>query len=98
MSQQAAHTVLHRQRRYNSGKLEEVLQKDNLERECMEEVCSMEEAREVFEHDEKTVGCTQTHTQIVHSVSIQNIYKGLLLTLMFLSQMEFWVGYIGETS
>ncbi|KAG7217086.1 hypothetical protein INR49_027626 [Caranx melampygus] len=55
VSQQAAHTVLHRQRRYNSGKLEEVLQKDNLERECMEEVCSMEEAREVFEHDERTM-------------------------------------------
>ncbi|XP_028277207.1 coagulation factor IXb [Parambassis ranga] len=54
VSQQTAHTVLRRQRRYNSP-LEEVLHKDNLERECREEVCSMEEAREVFENDEKTM-------------------------------------------
>lgn len=57
MSQQAANTVLLRQRRYNSGHLEEVLYKDNLERECKEELCTMEEAREVFEDNEKTVGC-----------------------------------------
>lgn len=62
MSQQAANTVLLRQRRYNSGHLEE-LQKDNLERECKEERCTMEEAREVFEDDEKTVGCVgNAHT------------------------------------
>ncbi|XP_045895566.1 coagulation factor IXb [Micropterus dolomieu] len=54
VSPQAAHTVLRRQRRYNSGHLEE-FQKDNLERECKEEVCSIEEAREVFENDEKTM-------------------------------------------
>ncbi|CAG5872329.1 unnamed protein product [Menidia menidia] len=55
VSQQTAHMVLHRQRRFNSGHLEEILKKDNLERECYEEVCSMEEAREVFENDEKTM-------------------------------------------
>uniref|UniRef100_A0A3P9H2P2 Coagulation factor IX n=1 Tax=Oryzias latipes TaxID=8090 RepID=A0A3P9H2P2_ORYLA len=55
VSQQVAHTVLHRQRRYNTGRLEEFLQKDNLERECKEEVCTMEEAREVFENDEETM-------------------------------------------
>ncbi|XP_034033990.1 coagulation factor IXb [Thalassophryne amazonica] len=55
VSQQSAHTVLHRQRRHNSGHLEEILHKDNLERECKEEVCTMEEAREVFENDEKTM-------------------------------------------
>uniref|UniRef100_A0A3B5BI18 Coagulation factor IX n=1 Tax=Stegastes partitus TaxID=144197 RepID=A0A3B5BI18_9TELE len=54
VSQQAANTVLRRLRRYNSG-LEEVLHKDNLERECREETCSFEEAREVFENDEKTM-------------------------------------------
>lgn len=64
MSQQAANAVLLRRRRYNSGHLEE-FQKDNLERECKEEQCTMEEAREVFEDDEKTVGCvcTNTHTR-----------------------------------
>lgn len=58
MSQQAAHTVLLRRRRYNSGHLEEILHKANLERECREELCNMEEAREVFENDERTVRCT----------------------------------------
>ncbi|XP_015229379.1 PREDICTED: coagulation factor IX-like [Cyprinodon variegatus] len=54
ISQQTAHVVLKRQRRYNSGRLEEILQKANLERECREEQCNMEEAREWFEDDEKT--------------------------------------------
>ncbi|XP_020512713.2 coagulation factor IXb [Labrus bergylta] len=55
LSQQVANAVLIRTRRYNSGHLEEVLSKDNLERECKEEMCTMEEAREVFENDEKTM-------------------------------------------
>ena len=29
--------------------------KDNLERECKEEQCTLEEAREVFENEEQTV-------------------------------------------
>uniref|UniRef100_UPI0037E8EBD6 coagulation factor IXb n=1 Tax=Semicossyphus pulcher TaxID=241346 RepID=UPI0037E8EBD6 len=55
VSQQVANAVLIRQRRYNSGHLEEVLYKDNLERECKEELCTMEEAREWFEDDDKTM-------------------------------------------
>ncbi|XP_063169805.1 coagulation factor IX-like [Candoia aspera] len=54
INQEEASTVLHRHRRFNTGRLEEVLQ-GSLERECMEEVCSYEEAREVFENDEKTM-------------------------------------------
>lgn len=49
-----ANTMLHRQRRANSGFLEE-MQQGNLERECIEEICDYEEAREVFEDDDKTV-------------------------------------------
>uniref|UniRef100_A0A3P8XBR8 Coagulation factor IX n=1 Tax=Esox lucius TaxID=8010 RepID=A0A3P8XBR8_ESOLU len=49
-----ANGVLRRQRRHNTGAFEELL-KGNLERECLEERCSFEEAREVFEHDEKTM-------------------------------------------
>lgn len=49
-----AHDVLIRTRRYNTGWLEE-LQMGDLRRECLEEKCSYEEAREVFEHDETTV-------------------------------------------
>ncbi|XP_037619147.1 coagulation factor VII [Sebastes umbrosus] len=48
-----AHGVLVRTRRYNSGWLEE-LQMGDLKRECLEEKCSYEEAREVFEHTETT--------------------------------------------
>uniref|UniRef100_A0A3Q3WQT8 Coagulation factor VII n=1 Tax=Mola mola TaxID=94237 RepID=A0A3Q3WQT8_MOLML len=48
-----AHDVLVRTRRYNSGWLEE-LQVGDLKRECLEEICSYEEAREVFEHTETT--------------------------------------------
>uniref|UniRef100_A0A672YQ35 Coagulation factor VII n=1 Tax=Sphaeramia orbicularis TaxID=375764 RepID=A0A672YQ35_9TELE len=48
-----AHVVLVRTRRYNSGWLEE-LQRGDLKRECLEEICSYEEAREVFEHTEIT--------------------------------------------
>ncbi|XP_076017496.1 coagulation factor IX-like [Genypterus blacodes] len=54
VSQRSADTVLRRHRRFNSGHLEEMM-KDNLERECIEEKCSPEEAREVFENDEKTM-------------------------------------------
>ncbi|GAA6227502.1 uncharacterized protein LOC108877172 [Lates japonicus] len=48
-----ANTVLQRWRRANSGFLEE-LKQGNLERECIEEICDYEEAREVFEDDGKT--------------------------------------------
>uniref|UniRef100_A0A3Q2PTE9 Gla domain-containing protein n=1 Tax=Fundulus heteroclitus TaxID=8078 RepID=A0A3Q2PTE9_FUNHE len=44
-------SVLRRWRRANSGFLEE-LKQGNLERECVEEICDYEEAREVFEDDQ----------------------------------------------
>lgn len=49
-----AHGILVRTRRYNTGWLEE-LQRGDLKRECLEERCSYEEAREVFKHTEATV-------------------------------------------
>ncbi|XP_056450780.1 coagulation factor IXb [Gadus chalcogrammus] len=54
LPRRSANGVLRRQRRYNTGRLEE-LQRDNLERECLEERCNMEEAREVFENNERTM-------------------------------------------
>ncbi|KAL4636286.1 coagulation factor VII-like [Arapaima gigas] len=48
-----AHALLPRVRRANWGYLEE-LKQGNLERECMEELCDYEEAREVFEDDTNT--------------------------------------------
>lgn len=49
-----ANSIIKRQRRANSLLLEEVLQ-GSLERECLEERCTQEEAREVFENDEMLV-------------------------------------------
>lgn len=48
-----AHGVLGRWRRASSHLLEEIFE-GNLERECYEEVCAYEEAREVFEDDRNT--------------------------------------------
>lgn len=53
-----AHEIFTRTKRANSGWFEE-LKVGNLERECLEEKCSYEEAREVFEHDEATVSITK---------------------------------------
>lgn len=53
LQQSTAHSVLRRLRRANYL-LEEVKQ-GNIQRECREEICSYEEAREAFENDEKTV-------------------------------------------
>uniref|UniRef100_A0A8C5N2C5 Coagulation factor IX n=1 Tax=Leptobrachium leishanense TaxID=445787 RepID=A0A8C5N2C5_9ANUR len=47
-------SILMRHKRYNTGRLEEFVE-GNLERECNEEKCSYEEAREIYENDEKTV-------------------------------------------
>lgn len=52
-----ASAVLGRWRRAGSYLLEEIFE-GNLEKECYEEICAYEEAREVFEHDEDTVSCS----------------------------------------
>ncbi|NXY90639.1 PROZ protein, partial [Alcedo cyanopectus] len=54
-----ANNVIKRQRRASSLLLEEVLQ-GSLERECLEERCTYEEAREVFENDEMLVSILLT--------------------------------------
>ncbi|KAJ3588588.1 hypothetical protein NHX12_012180 [Muraenolepis orangiensis] len=54
LSGRAADSVLRRQRRHNTGVFEEFKEGD-LERECLEERCDLEEAREVFENDHKTM-------------------------------------------
>lgn len=50
-----------RQKRANSF-FEEIMMKASLERECMEEKCSYEEAREVFEDDKRTMGFWNVYT------------------------------------
>lgn len=53
INREHANNVLERIRRANS--FFEEIKKGNLERECTEEICSFEEAREIFEDKEKTV-------------------------------------------
>lgn len=53
LSKEHASQVLVRKRRANAM-LEET-KKGNLERECIEELCNKEEAREVFENNPETV-------------------------------------------
>ncbi|XP_061745374.1 coagulation factor VIIi [Nerophis ophidion] len=55
-----ASDVLTRRTRANTGFLEE-LKQGNLERECMEEMCDYEEAREVFEDEGQTNQFWQTY-------------------------------------
>lgn len=51
---ETASSFLSRSLLYNSWDLEAVIP-DSLERECMEELCNYEEAREVFEDNTQTV-------------------------------------------
>lgn len=53
LGDESAHNFLGRKLLYNNWDLE-VLTPDNLERECNEEICSYEEARECFENDQLT--------------------------------------------
>lgn len=54
LDEEKADSILWRRRRANTGLFEEFLM-GNVERECIEEKCVREEAREAFEDDEKTV-------------------------------------------
>ncbi|MGH0184347.1 UNVERIFIED_CONTAM: hypothetical protein FKN15_014608 [Acipenser sinensis] len=60
VDEKAAVSFLGRSLLYNSWDFEVVVS-DNLERECVEEVCSYEEARECFEDDAATVRLETSH-------------------------------------
>lgn len=65
-----ASQLLSRQRRANS--LFEELKQGNMERECYEERCSMEEAREIFEDDDKTVQTNLHRHATIKQIHHQN--------------------------
>ncbi|XP_073697962.1 transmembrane gamma-carboxyglutamic acid protein 2 isoform X1 [Garra rufa] len=60
LEEKSAGSFLSRKLLYNSWDFEVVVP-DNLQRECMEEICSYEEAREVFEDDAKTAQFWETY-------------------------------------
>ncbi|KAF0046322.1 hypothetical protein F2P81_002851 [Scophthalmus maximus] len=68
-----AHEVLIRPRRANMFLLEELLQ-GNLERECFEELCNFEEAREYFENSEKTISFWTIYYGNRKLVPVQALY------------------------
>lgn len=68
--------------------IEEILQ-GNLERECYEELCTYEEAREYFEDTKNTVGVLQLFWP--------QVYDAHWKCFAFLQEV-FWAGYHGETS
>lgn len=61
LSPQEANQFLSRHRRANQ--VFEETKQGHLERECVEERCTQEEAREVFENDPETVSITATSLQ-----------------------------------
>lgn len=65
LARDQAHGLLIRPKRANSGWFEE-LKRGDLERECLEEKCSKEEAREVFEHEQATVSAWLNHNLIMN--------------------------------
>lgn len=79
-----ASQVLSRRQRANSF-LEE-LKQGNMERECNEERCTKEEAREIFEDVDKTVQTnSQRHTTIkqITLKEVKLILNARLLTLVY---------------
>lgn len=93
-----AHDILIRTRRHNSGWLEE-LQAGDLRRECLEEQCTYEEAREVFEHTETTVRTillsfmTQSFCFFFCFVLYNWQMNTSVCLSIFFSQNEFWNKY-----
>ena len=74
----SATSFLSRSLLYNSWDFEVVVA-DNLERECMEEMCSYEEAREVFEDNYQTVMLLALHTAAHSKFFHPNIFQKEIL-------------------
>ena len=51
IDRETANNFLQRHKRANEGIFSEMFQQGNMETECIEERCSWEEAREIFESD-----------------------------------------------
>ncbi|KAM9740398.1 coagulation factor IXa [Menidia menidia] len=75
LSGQTADSVLQRHKRYNTGIFEELME-GNLERECIEEKCDLEEARETFENDEKTMEFWAGYTDANQCASTPCVNQG----------------------
>ncbi|CAJ0937599.1 unnamed protein product [Ranitomeya imitator] len=92
LSEDEANTVLKRFPRANSF-LEEIKQ-GNIERECREELCSYEEAREAFENDERTPPWeARSRHNAIASATWQRSADRCYVAEM---QKEFWKEYTSD--
>uniref|UniRef100_A0A3B5LHL2 Proline rich Gla (G-carboxyglutamic acid) 2 n=1 Tax=Xiphophorus couchianus TaxID=32473 RepID=A0A3B5LHL2_9TELE len=57
----------------------ELVVKGDLQRECIDETCNYEEAREIFEDDEKTVRILRVHSDVISSnLDVSGLVAGIL--------------------
>lgn len=82
LSEERANSILKRFPRAN-GFLEEIKQ-GNIERECKEELCSYEEAREAFENDEKTVSILLRLARLITGAVTEQLTKSTFLETIFI--------------
>uniref|UniRef100_A0A8C6X4J3 Gla domain-containing protein n=1 Tax=Naja naja TaxID=35670 RepID=A0A8C6X4J3_NAJNA len=85
----SANKFLSRKILYNHWDLELIVP-DNLERECREEVCNYEEAREVFEDDSKTADNPSCLPVLIGNagIDVAGLVAGLIATLVFFLQSQ----------
>ncbi|XP_016302441.1 transmembrane gamma-carboxyglutamic acid protein 2-like [Sinocyclocheilus anshuiensis] len=80
LEEKSAGSFLSRKLLYNSWDFE-LLVPDNLQRECMEEICSYEEAREVFEDDIQTAkfweGYVNSHVYALYAAISHSFFLHL---------------------
>uniref|UniRef100_A0A8C6XSW2 Prothrombin n=1 Tax=Naja naja TaxID=35670 RepID=A0A8C6XSW2_NAJNA len=88
LEQKEAFSLLRRTQRANTGFMEELL-KGSLERECLEETCDYEEAREVFESDIHTNIFWAQYTDGCVLGTGQN-YKGKISVTKSGTECQFW--------
>ncbi|XP_035531162.1 transmembrane gamma-carboxyglutamic acid protein 4-like [Morone saxatilis] len=82
VDEQSATSFLSRSLLYNSWDFELVVT-DNLERECVEERCSYEEAREVFEDDTMAQAFWKDYSQeYAPKVDVAGLVAGILAALL----------------
>ncbi|XP_062918623.1 transmembrane gamma-carboxyglutamic acid protein 2 [Mobula hypostoma] len=102
MDEREATTFLNRKLLYNSWDFE-LLTPGNIERECCEEVCNYEEAREVFEDDDKTLQFWNEYKQkpggpTAHKFDVAGLVAGLITAFILLILIGLLVAYFFKQS
>ncbi|XP_067273259.1 transmembrane gamma-carboxyglutamic acid protein 2 [Pseudorasbora parva] len=80
LEEKSAGSFLSRKLLYNSWDFE-LVTPGNIERECIEEICSYEEAREVFEDDKKTAAFWKTYVnshEDLHPLDVSGLVAGIV--------------------